>query len=159
MYQLKYFNNYVLDPAHLTAADREAPSKSFRTFPAKDRRYSEAAGGGGADRSLSERIGGRLTEAPGDDQEVSYVPGNKYQKAKNGLRNNLAPPPGMALDPRASRFTGAAYADLVRFRFFIEFILVSDTDLLLSSFSRMVLLPEKLMLCYFLTKEGVEEKD
>lgn len=111
--QLKYFNNYVLDPAHLTAADREAPSKSFRTFPAKDRRHSEI--GGGADRSLSDRIGGRLTEALGDDQEVSYIPGNKYQKAKNGARNTLAPPAGMALDPRATsgRFTGAAYADLV----------------------------------------------
>lgn len=104
--QVKYFNNYVLDPAHLPLTDKldNFTNTSLREWHSGPTGSSSTPSGGGG--GLSDRL------------EDSRGFKRRREEAPDAPRGPPPPPPeGAALDPRA-RLGAASYADLVRFQSF-----------------------------------------
>ena len=116
--QLKFFNNFVLDPGHLSISegtrDNGPPQPRFESGsyppppsyngPRGDGPRGDPRGDGprgDVRRGLSDRIGDRLEE-----------PMLKRRREEGPRGPPLPPPEGMALDPRA-RKGASSYADLV----------------------------------------------
>lgn len=89
---LEFFNNYVLDPSHLSP------------FSVDDTPRPQQSASRHSDRSLSDRLGDRLPDDGGRN-------GRRKPQGRAGGRNAPPPPQGAVMDPRA-RKGASSYADL-----------------------------------------------